>query len=355
MRKRIMAFWIIVAAMGSCAVCAAPAASSPTAQQSVDANDRAQRAERALEDQKLIIDARNQIETIGFTQFETVLSASLAVFGALITFLVVGFGFVTWRSAVTAAADAAAEAATKAAQATLAEVSDKIIGLHDQAMAATQTIEALSSKIQTLRDEAEAHTAKIAVYEHDAEDAAKRARKTAQRVDELSAQSSDAQPRVKAGDKKDIDLVVAEIETKNPKKWSIDEFKSVIGKASLIDRDYPKIVELAKRMETQFSGDTAAVNYARERQAFGLRRMGNLAAAAELYLDLAPQLGVDDPLLPQVAKGLDVLLSKPDILTNATVTDRAIEQLNQATDDKLAEIGKKLTRRLANLKKAARP
>jgi Tetratricopeptide repeat len=253
-----------------CLILAAPI----IAQVPTPANVTAQLAEQSVKreeaERKLLIrEAADELEDAqteqAYNRFENVMGA----FSVLITLLVIVFGFRTEKAASAAAKQEVATAK--------ADIDRLVAEARDAAAAAKAAQEALAvtkaeidALLMSIRSDAtEAKKNAVEIAEEQA-----RAVKIVENLNKMSA-TDRATPKLSREDEKIVEAAAKESFDKPEADLTIDEYKTRIGKARFIDKNWVEVLRLARAMAKAHADDEAL--------AFALNAQGDVQRELNLH------------------------------------------------------------------------
>lgn len=271
-------------AMSQQAGTAAPATPAPVtaSEQLAQANARADKAERDLE-------IKNTVAEIKAAQADSAMSAvenMIGAFGVLITVIVIFFALRAEQAAAAAARKEVEEAKTK-----IDDLLNRAIAASETAAsAAEKAAEALVKAEATAQEAAgalaSARTAAMgAAGEHDkarqaTEEATKAQREAEAVLDNLKSNGPSQPTQAQSNKLRAAAEESAEIAEKD---WTVIQFKTAIGKAMYVDKDWEETRRLAQSMARLHSSDADAVIYALNRRADAERELYQSALAIRAY------------------------------------------------------------------------
>ncbi len=251
-----------------CLILAAPIIAQVPTTANVTAQLAEQTAKRDEAERKLLIrEAADELEAAqteqAYNRFEIWTGILMGAFSVLITVLVIVFGFRTEK------------AAARAAQNEIAGAKAEIEILLKEARDAAAAAKVAQATLASTKAEADTLLSRTQSATAEAEDNAARSRKAAEIVENASKMSSAERAAIKLSPEQ-VKLVeaAAEKSAEKPEKYlTIDEYKTRIGKARLIDKDWDEELRLAQTMARHHAGDQEALAFA-------------LNAQGDAYLDL---------------------------------------------------------------------
>lgn len=288
MLRFIVAF-LFLTVVGAPAAQAQPAPAANTAAQIAEEKARADKAEHDL----AIREAADQLENAqteqAYNRFEIWTGIMMGGFSVLVTLLVIVFGFRTEKAAGVAARQEIANAKGQI-DALLAEAKKAA----EAAVAAQAQAEAAKAEVdEQLRQSSAATTATRA----NAEEAARHletTRRSAAIIDSLKPNSADSSPAARELTIEQAQIVKeAASGTQNipEAEWSVEEFKTRIGKARYLDKDWEETFRLADLMARNHGDDDDAYAFARNAEGDALREIGRDRDAILAYDATSSRLG----------------------------------------------------------------
>ena len=290
MLRFIVAF-LFLTVVGAPAAQAQPAPAANTAAQIAEEKARADKAEHDL----AIREAADQLENAqteqAYNRFEIWTGIMMGGFSVLVTLLVIVFGFRTEKAAGVAARQEIANAKGQI-DALLAEAKKAA----EAAVAAQAQAEAAKAEVdEQLRQSSDATTATRA----NAEEAARHletTRRSAAIIDSLKPNSADSSPAARELTIEQAQIVKeAASGTQNipEAEWSVEEFKTRIGKARYLDKDWEETFRLADLMARNHGDDDDAYAFARNAEGDALREIGRDRDAILAYDAVISRLDKD--------------------------------------------------------------
>ena len=251
----------------------APAPTSEISdEQSMTEKARADRAERDLAIQTAILQSEERQQDKAYSRFEIL----IGFFGALITGIVIFFALRTER------------AAAAAARKELEDAQSKIDALSKRAEAASTAAEVAAARANealTKTETAATVTASMRERaEFDAEKTAAFYRETAAIIETSAVRSTGtAKPELTEEQTQKLRLAVEDSAMTPEAEWTVDQFKTAIGKATSVDRNWQAAYRLAVTMANVHAADPNALAYALNRRGDAQRELGQDSAALESF------------------------------------------------------------------------
>lgn len=253
-----------------CLILAAPIIAQVPTPANVTAQLAEQTAKREEAERKLLIrEAADELEDAqteqAYNRFENVMGA----FSVLITLLVIVFGFRTEKAASAAAKQEVATAK--------ADIDRLVTEARDAAAAAKAAQEALAvtkaeidALLMSIRSDAtEAKKNAVEIAEEQA-----RAVKIVENLNKMSA-TDRATPKLSREDEKIVEAAAKESFDKPEADLTTDEYKTRIGKARFIDKNWAEVLRLARAMAKAHADDEAL--------AFALNAQGDVQRELNLH------------------------------------------------------------------------
>ncbi|MCP5397714.1 MAG: tetratricopeptide repeat protein [Sphingomonas sp.] len=256
-----------------------PAPPAATAEEIATLKADAHAAEKRLQELEIrdaIREAKSELDGRANTR----LDIWIGVYGILFAIFAIGFGYISHRLAI---AEVKKELASSRD-----EINELARSVQSAARSATKAQEEADTALTTAQEAAEEAQNALLVAKGAAKDAEKHranaqesaqaARKGAEAARVLAERASTGKT-VEATDKEKETLNKA-VETAGPDEsgWSIDQFKSAIGKALYVDENYEDAIRLTKSMAAKHGKNNEAYAYA-------LNRLGDAQQELMLWHD----------------------------------------------------------------------
>ncbi len=223
-----------------------------------EARARTLKAEQELATREAAIHIEANLRADAYAQFQVI----AGLFGILISAIVIFFSFQSQRVAGAAAAKAAREEMAET-RAHIEQLRTRAIEAEEKAQQALTKAEAAASAAERERERA--------------------ATAAAQMLDSIKQNTSTANNELT--DAQRVQLVAAAPDDTHPEQqWSIDQFKTAIGKAMYVDENWAEAERLAIVLEHVHGDDANTRLYARNRRgdaALRLKRYGDALTAFE--------------------------------------------------------------------------
>lgn len=268
---------------------AQPAPAVDMAAQIAQEKARADKAEQDL----AIREAADQLENAqteqAYNRFEIWTGIMMGGFSVLVTLLVIMFGFRTEKAAAVAARQEVANAKAQI-DALLAETKKAA----DAAAAAQTQVEATKAEVdELLKQSTDATTTARA----NAEEAARHLETTRQSAAIIDGLKSDAaggkhaEPKLTPAQEEIVKEAASGTAGTPEAEWSVEEFKTRIGKARYLDKDWAETFRLADLMARNHGADDEAYTFARNAEGDALLEIGRYRDAIFAYDAVASRLG----------------------------------------------------------------
>lgn len=231
---------------------------------------RADKAERDLVIREAMIELQSAQTDQAYNRFEI----EAAFLSILITFLVLWFGFKTEKAAAVAAAAAAREELAKAK----GQI-DALLAEANTATAAANTAraeaEAVKAEVEQMRQQAADALAQAKANAEQATRHADMAREAAAIIDNVrtNTDTNREAARLTPDQAAKVEEAAKGIDDKPEAAWSVEDFKTRIGKARYLDSDWRETLRLAQKMATIHHSDDHAVIFARIAECHALYRL----------------------------------------------------------------------------------
>jgi tetratricopeptide (TPR) repeat protein len=251
---------------------------------------RADKAEMELAIQQAAERLEDAQTAQAYNRFEIWTGALIGGFSLLITVLILWFATRTEK----AAAAAAAESAASEAQSQLASVNQEIETLRSNAALASDTAKLAADKAQGLLEEivrnaelAAKNAAQTVIDQGRTADAASLIERRMAGLSESTRESAKLTP----SEESIVNKAALGTEDKAESEWSVDEFKTRIGKARFIEEDWLETIRLAILMAEKFATDDEAFAFAGNAQGDALRELARHEEAVSVYGKVIERLG----------------------------------------------------------------
>lgn len=290
MLRFIVAFLFLTIAAASVAQ-APPAPAANMAAQIAEEKARADKAEHDL----AIREAADQLEDAqteqAYNRFEIWTGIMMGGFSVLVTLLVIMFGFRTEKAAAVAARQEVANAKAQI-DALLAEAKKAA----EAAVAAQTQAEATKAEVDELLKQSSVATTTARANAEEAARHLETTRQSAAIIDGLRSNAADgkhAAPKLTPA-QEEIVKEAASGTTGTPEaEWSVEEYKTQIGKALYLDKDWAETFRLADLMARSHASDDEAYAFARNAEGDALREIGRDRDAIRAYDATSSRLGTE--------------------------------------------------------------
>ncbi|MHA4839384.1 tetratricopeptide repeat protein [Sphingopyxis sp. MSC1_008] len=279
MLRFIIAFLFLTISAAS--VAQAPPSPAAMAAQIAEEKARADKAEHDL----AIREAADQLENAqteqAYNRFEIWTGIMMGGFSVLVTLLVIVFGFRTEKAAGVAARQEVANAKGQI-DALLTEAKRAA----EAAAAAQAQAEATKVAVDDLLKQSNDATATAKANAEEAERHAERTRESAAIIDGLKANAADPnrEPSQLTPAEEEIVKAAASGTKGTPEtQWSVEEYKTRIGKAQYLDKNWPETLRLATLMVQTHGTDAEAGAFANNAVGDALFNLGRYRDAIAAY------------------------------------------------------------------------
>jgi hypothetical protein len=289
MLRFIVAF-LFLTVVGAPAARAQPAPAANTAAQIAEEKARADKAEHDL----AIREAADQIENAqteqAYNRFEIWTGVMMGGFSVLVTLLVIVFGFRTEKAAGVAARQEVANAKGQ-----IDELLSEAKKATAAAVAAQSQAEATKVEVDELLKQSKAATTTAKANAEEAARHVEATRQSAAIIDGLKSGARDSNrdaPKLTPAQEEIVKEAASGTQDTPEAEWSVEEYKTRIGKARYLDKDWNETLRLAGLMAQNHGADDEAYAFARNAEGDALREFGRDRDAILAYDATTSRLGV---------------------------------------------------------------